>query len=88
MNAITVFCSSSTFLDPEFHEPARIVGRELARRRISLVYGGGGIGLMVEIARACREHGGRVQTAAGFMGRADRLLEARRKELHAGPPPA
>jgi len=60
VNAITVFCSSSTFLDEEFHEPARIVGRELARRRISLVYGGGGIGLMVEIARACRQHGGRV----------------------------
>ncbi|MDY7110309.1 MAG: TIGR00730 family Rossman fold protein [Planctomycetota bacterium] len=60
MNAITVFCSSSTFLDPEFHEPAVIVGRELAQRGISLVYGGGGIGLMVEIARACRDHGGRV----------------------------
>lgn len=60
MPAITVYCSSSTALDPEFHGPARTVGGELARRGITLVYGGGSVGLMGEIARACREAGGRV----------------------------
>ena len=58
MSAITVYCSSSTFLDPDFHAPAIEVGRELARRRITLVYGGGSVGLMGEIARACRAGGG------------------------------
>ncbi len=58
MPAITVYCSSSTFLDPDFHEPAIEVGRELARRGITLVYGGGSVGLMGEIARACRSGGG------------------------------
>ena len=58
MTAITVYCSSSTFLDPDFHAPAIAVGLELARRNITLVYGGGSVGLMGEIARACRDGGG------------------------------
>ena len=60
MKALTVYCSSSTHLDREFHEPARIVGQELARRGTALIYGGGSIGLMGEIARTCRAAGGRV----------------------------
>ena len=60
MQALTVYCSSSTHLDPEFHEPAAIVGAELARRGISLVYGGGKIGLMGEVAQAIQKGGGRI----------------------------
>ena len=60
MNSITVYCSSSSHLDPDFHEPAVIVGTELARRGITLVYGGGCVGLMGEIARAARACGGKV----------------------------
>ncbi len=60
MKSLTVYCSSSTRLDPDFHEPAKIVGRELARRGITLVYGGGGIGLMGEVARTIHEHGGHI----------------------------
>ena len=60
MPAITVYCSSSTFLDPDFHAPAIEVGRELAQRGVTLVYGGGSVGLMGEIARAARASGGRV----------------------------
>ncbi len=60
MQAITVYCSSSTFIDPDFHQPAIDVGRELAQRKLTLVYGGGSVGLMGEIARACRNAGGRV----------------------------
>lgn len=60
MPAITVYCSSSTTLDPDFHKPAMDVGRELARRGVTLVYGGGSVGLMGEIARSCRAGGGRV----------------------------
>lgn len=59
MDAITVYCSSSTHLDPDFHAPATIIGTELARRGITLVYGGGCVGLMGEIARAARAAGGR-----------------------------
>jgi uncharacterized protein (TIGR00730 family) len=60
MPAITVYCSSSTTLDPDFHVPAMQVGSEIARRKLSLVYGGGCVGLMGEIARAARQAGGTV----------------------------
>lgn len=59
MNAITVYCSSSMHLDPEFHAPANVVGSELARRGMTLVFGGGCVGLMGEMARAARSAGGR-----------------------------
>jgi len=60
MRALTVYCSSSTSLDPLFHDPARAVGRLLAEQGVTLVYGGGGIGLMGEVARAARGAGGRI----------------------------
>ena len=60
MKSLTVYCASSTHLDPDFHAPATLVGAELARRGITLVYGGGCVGLMGEIARAARAQGGRL----------------------------
>jgi uncharacterized protein (TIGR00730 family) len=60
MTAITVYCASSINLDPAFHEAAACVGRELARRGIALVFGGGRVGLMGEVASAAREAGGQV----------------------------
>ena len=75
MNAITVYCSSSAHLDPDFHAPATIVGAELARRGITLVYGGGSLGLMGEIARAARAGRGRVISII-----TKRLFEAERAD--------
>lgn len=60
MPSLTVYCSSSTHLDPDFHAVAKIVGEQFAARGITLIYGGGGVGLMGEIARTCHAHGGRV----------------------------
>ena len=77
MPALTVYCSSSAFLDPDFHAPAIEVGRELARRGITLVYGGGSVGLMGEIARACRAGRGQV------LGVITRKLVALEKADHA-----
>ncbi|MHC4990267.1 MAG: LOG family protein [Planctomycetota bacterium] len=59
MPAITVYCSSSTRLDSAFHETAEQLGAALARRGITLVYGGGSVGLMGEVAVAVRRAGGR-----------------------------
>lgn len=77
MPAITVYCSSSSVLDADFHGPAVEVGRELAKRNITLVYGGGSVGLMGEIARACRANGGCV------IGVITRKLVAMEKADHA-----
>lgn len=56
---ITVYCSSSNALHKEHFETARRFGEMLARSGRTLVYGGGCVGLMGEIARAARAAGGR-----------------------------
>jgi uncharacterized protein (TIGR00730 family) len=57
---ITVFSSSSDAVDPVFFEVARELGRGIARRGDTLVYGGTNVGLMGALARAAKEDGGRV----------------------------
>ena len=61
LRSVTLYCSSSRSLDPHFAVAARAAGERLAHRGITLVYGGGGLGLMGEAARACKAAGGRVE---------------------------
>lgn len=49
---LCVFCGSARGGDPAYTEAAQTMGRLLADRDIGLVYGGGGIGLMTDIADA------------------------------------
>ncbi len=58
--SLCVYCGSSPGNDPAYAEAARHLGRQLAEAGIGLVYGGGSLGLMGEVARACLEHGGHV----------------------------
>lgn len=60
MKSLCVFCGSSSGRDEAFLQAARDVGRLLAERGITLVYGGGSVGLMGACADACLEAGGRV----------------------------
>ena len=55
---ICVFCGSSAGHDPAFIEAARTTGKVLAERDIGLVYGGGSVGLMGEVADAVLAAGG------------------------------
>jgi uncharacterized protein (TIGR00730 family) len=55
--AICVFCGSSHGGDPAFAEAARKLGRLIAEKGYRMVFGGGGIGLMGETARAARDAG-------------------------------
>jgi uncharacterized protein (TIGR00730 family) len=57
---LCVFCGSSVGLRPAYAEAARAMASELIRRRIGVVYGGGGIGLMGVLADAMLEQGGEV----------------------------
>jgi uncharacterized protein (TIGR00730 family) len=57
---VCVFCGSSTGSDPTFAEAARELGRLFAREGIALVYGGGSVGLMGEVADAVLSSGGEV----------------------------
>ena len=60
LRAVCVFCGSSTPPDHVYVYVARALGRLLADRRLELVYGGGRVGLMGELADACLGAGGRV----------------------------
>ncbi|AKE38075.1 Cytokinin riboside 5'-monophosphate phosphoribohydrolase [Corynebacterium camporealensis] len=60
MKSIAVYCGSSTGNDAAYVDAARELGAELARRGIELVYGGGNVGLMKEVADSCLAGGGRV----------------------------
>jgi uncharacterized protein (TIGR00730 family) len=58
--ALCVFCGSSHGKDPAYTITARRFGKLMAERGFDLVFGGGGVGLMGEIARAVRAGGGKV----------------------------
>jgi uncharacterized protein (TIGR00730 family) len=60
LRAVCVFCGSSAPADPRYRDAARALGALLARRGVDLVYGGGSVGLMGELADAALGHGGRV----------------------------
>jgi uncharacterized protein (TIGR00730 family) len=60
MKHLCVFCGSQTGANPVHSETARELGRELARRGLALVFGGGRVGLMGELATAAVQAGGTV----------------------------
>jgi uncharacterized protein (TIGR00730 family) len=60
LERVTVFCGSSHGARPEYAAAARALGKELASRGIGLVYGGGSVGLMGEVADAALSAGGEV----------------------------
>lgn len=60
LKQLCVFCGSSTGNNPRHLEAAVALGQAMARRRISLVYGGAHCGLMGALADAVLDGGGRV----------------------------
>jgi uncharacterized protein (TIGR00730 family) len=60
LKRLAIYCGSASPADPVYIETARAVGRELARRGIGIVYGGGRLGLMGAVADAALEAGGEV----------------------------
>lgn len=71
LRSLCVFCGSTAGADPVFASAARRLGRTVADRGMTLVYGGGHVGLMGEVADAALAAGGRV------VGVITRALQAR-----------
>jgi uncharacterized protein (TIGR00730 family) len=61
LSSICVYCGSSKGVDPAFADAARRLGTTLAQHDITLVYGGGAVGLMGVLADAALASGGEVQ---------------------------
>ncbi len=57
---ICVYCGSGPGTDPAYVEAAKAFGAILAKNGIGLVYGGGTVGMMGEIANAVEAHGGQL----------------------------
>jgi len=60
MQRICVFCGSSPGAHPDYIQAARELGTRLARARLTLVYGGGRVGMMGQLAQAALAAGGQV----------------------------
>ncbi|PWA11239.1 TIGR00730 family Rossman fold protein [Pueribacillus theae] len=60
MKHITVFCGSRVGASEAYKDGAILLGKELVKRDITLVYGGGSVGLMGVIANTVLKEGGNV----------------------------
>lgn len=60
LNSVCVFCGSAAGTNPVYAATARELGRELAARKLTLVYGGGRVGLMGQVAGSVLDNGGAV----------------------------
>jgi uncharacterized protein (TIGR00730 family) len=60
MKSICVYCGSNAGSNPIYAEQAAVLGKRIAEEKLTLIYGGGNVGLMGIIADAVLEHGGEV----------------------------
>ena len=72
---ICVYCGSGSGHNPAFAQGARDFGKLLAAADIGLVYGGGSLGLMGEVARSVLDHDGHVTgIIPGFLSEREHML--------------
>lgn len=60
INSLTVYCGANLGNDSRIVEAAKQFGKQMATKKISLVYGGGRFGIMGTIARSVLDNGGAV----------------------------
>ncbi|MBV8765864.1 MAG: TIGR00730 family Rossman fold protein [Hyphomicrobiales bacterium] len=82
IRSICVYCGSGQGTDAVFSVAARVLGQMMAKAGIRLVYGGGRIGLMGEVARSVLDTGGRVTGIIPEFLKAREVMLADAQELH------
>lgn len=60
LTSVCVYCGSRPGKNPAYESAAQHLGEALADAKLRLVYGGGSVGLMGTVARACLDKGGQV----------------------------
>jgi len=60
INTVCIYCASSNQIPQKYFEAAKQLAQTLAGAGINIVYGGGGSGLMGQVATTAMEHGGKV----------------------------
>lgn len=72
---LCVYCGSGNGRNPAYLAAARQLGKAMAEAGIGLVYGGGSLGLMGEVARAVLENSGHVTgIIPEFLANRERML--------------
>ena len=79
LGSVAVFCASSMPVDEAFIPQAQELGRTLAARGITLVYGGGSRGIMGALAEACHDAGG---TVLGVLPEIFNTAKVLKKDVH------
>ena len=73
---ICVYCGSGPGINPAYVATAKALGKSLAAADIGLVYGGGSLGLMGEVAKSTLAHGGRVTgIIPAFLSKKEQMLQ-------------
>ncbi len=85
LRAVCVFCGSRVGRDARYADAARAFGQCLSGRGMTLVYGGGQVGLMGVLADAVLEAGGRVVGVIPKPLATHELLHPRATEMHVVP---
>lgn len=78
MKEVAVYCASASDLRDAYLREARELGKALAVNGLALVYGGGNVGLMGEIARSVHENKGYV---AGYIPERLMAIEGRAYDI-------
>ncbi len=72
---LCVYCGSGSGRNPAYVEAARSLGKAMAEAEIGLVYGGGSLGLMGEVARSVIDNSGHVTgIIPEFLASRERML--------------
>jgi uncharacterized protein (TIGR00730 family) len=82
LRSVCVFCGSKSGDDPAYARAARQLGQLLAQRALTLVYGGGQIGLMGALADAALQAGGRVVGVIPQLLASVELVHPRATQMH------
>ena len=76
IRSICVYCGSGDGKNPAYKKAAETLGHAMASQGIGLVYGGGSLGLMGEVARTVLKHRGRVTgIIPEFLSEKERMLK-------------
>ena len=60
IKSLTIYCSSSNLLEQKYYDLSNQIGEFLGNKKISIIYGGGKVGMMGKISHSAMSSHGRV----------------------------
>ena len=60
IKSLTIYCSSSNLLDQKYYNLAEKIGEFLSDKKISIIYGGGKVGMMGKLSHSAINSGGKI----------------------------